>query len=128
MFWEWIMGGGIAAIGKQLNAAYATKLNAKNDSERIAADEQIAYWKGQMDLAQVAAVHDKWWSTRELIGKCVLIYIFKIVVYDTVLKLGVTPDPGPYVAGIVMVVVGFYFGSKAVGDIGAKIVASIIRK
>jgi len=107
-----------------LNAAYQAKLSATNESERVEADKQISFFENQMDLAQAAAQHDKWWSTRELIGKCALIYIFKIVVWDTVLGLGVTIDPGPQVTGIVMVVVGFYFGSKAVGDIGAKILTT----
>ncbi len=125
---SWLTGGGIAAIGKQLNRAYELKLTAKNDAERIEADKQIAFFEGQMNLAVAAAQNDKWWSTRELIGKCVLVYVFKIVVWDSVLKLGVTPDPGPQVTGIVMVTIGFYFGSKAVSDIGAKILASFGRR
>lgn len=111
-----------------LNAAYKAKLTAKNDAERIDAEKQIAFFEGQVALATAAAQHDKWWSTRELIGKCALIYVAKIIVWDTVLQLDVTPDPGPQVTGIVMVVIGFYFGSKAVGDIGAKILAMAARR
>lgn len=123
-FLSWLAGGGIAAIGKELRLAQQARLNAQNEQARLEADQNIAYWQGQMQLAQAAAANDKWWSTRELIGKCVLLYVAKIVVWDTVLKLGVTPDPGPQVTGIVMVVIGFYFGSKAVSDIGAKLIAT----
>lgn len=111
-----------------LERAYQAKLKAQNDSERLEAEQQIAFYEGQIDLAQTAAQHDKWWSTRELIGKCALIYVFKIVVWDSVLKLGVTPDPGPQVTGIVMIVIGFYFGSRAVSDIGAKLLAALKRR
>jgi hypothetical protein len=42
-------------------------------------------------------------------------------VWDTVFGLGTTPDPGPQVTGIVMLVLGFYFGGKAVMDIAGKL-------
>lgn len=122
---------GLNPVGKivdGLNEAYRAKLTAKNDAERIEADKQISFFEGQISLASTAAQHDKWWSTRELIGKCVMIYVFKIVVWDTVLQMGVTPDPGPQVTGIVMVTIGFYFGSKAVSDIGAKLLAAFARR
>lgn len=118
----------LGALADGLADAYRAKLAAKNDEQRIEADKQIAFFQGQMQLAQVATQHDKWWSTREMIGKCVLIYIFKIVVWDTVLGWGVTPDPGPVVGGIVMVTIGFYFGAKAVTDIGARLLATIGRR
>lgn len=120
-----IVSGGLTALTGGLERAYIAKLNAKNDSERLEADKQIKFFEGQIELARTAAVNDKWWSTRELIGKCALLYVFKIVVWDTVLKLGVTPDPGSQVTGIVMIVIGFYFGSKAVTDIGAKLLAAL---
>jgi hypothetical protein len=112
---------GITALKDGLNQAYKARLDARNDAERIEADKQIAFFKGQIELANEAAKSDKWWSTRELIGKCALIYVFKIVVWDTVLKLGFTPDPGPHVTGIIMLILGFYYGSKAVMDIAGKL-------
>jgi hypothetical protein len=116
-----LLGTAISALTGSLNQAYKDRLNAKNDAERIEADKQIAFFQGQINLATAAAQNDKWWSTRELIGKCALIYVFKIVVFDTVLGLGTTPDPGPQVTGIVMLVLGFYFGGKAVMDIAGKL-------
>jgi hypothetical protein len=116
-----LLGTALSTLTGSLNQAYKDRLNAKNDAERIEADKQIAFFQGQINLATVAAQNDKWWSTRELIGKCALIYVFKIVVFDTVLGLGTTPDPGPQVTGIVMLVLGFYFGGKAVMDIAGKL-------
>ena len=116
-----LTGGIIGQIAAPLNEAYRNKLTADTDAKKLAAEQAIAFFEGQMKLAVQAAQSDKWWSTRELIGKCALIYVFKIIVWDTVLKLGITLDPGPQVSGIVMVVIGFYFGSKALGDIAAKV-------
>jgi hypothetical protein len=120
----WLGGGMVKQLTDPLLAAYQAKLNAQNDSDRLAAEQQIAFFEGQIALAQTAAMHDRWWSTRELIGKCVLLYVAKLVVWDTVLAWGVTPDPGPVVGGIVMVVIGFYFGSKAASDIAGKLLAA----
>ncbi len=39
---SWLAGGGIAAIGKELNRAYQANLEAKNDRERIESEKQIA--------------------------------------------------------------------------------------
>jgi hypothetical protein len=125
---DWLGGGIIRQFTDPLLQAYQAKLNATNDADRLAAEQQIAFFEGQIALAQTAAQHDKWWSTRELIGKCVLIYVAKLVVWDTVLAWGVTPDPGPVVGGIVMVVIGFYFGSKAASDIASKLLAASLGK
>jgi hypothetical protein len=118
--------GGIAKeLFGSLERWQRAKLDAKNDAERIEADKQVAFFQGQISLAVAAAQNDKWWSTRELIGKCALVYVFKIVVWDTVLGLGITPDPGPQVTGIVMLVLGFYYGSKAAMDIASRILARL---
>jgi len=132
---NWLIGlvtGGVGTAIKELagplERAYQAKLNAKNDADRLEAEKQIEFFKGQMALAQAAVANDKWWSTRELIGKFACAYVFKIVVWDTVLQLGVTPDPGPQVTGIVMLVLGFYFGSKAATDIAARLLGAFARR
>ena len=125
---SWLTGGIIGKLGDQVNKWHEASLTAANDHDRIEAEKQRDFFKGQMELAIAAAKYDRWWSTRELIGKCVAIFVFKIMIYDTVLALGVTPDPGPLVKGIAMVVIGFYFGSAAVTDIGAQLSAVAMRK
>lgn len=107
-----------------LENAYQAKLKAANDAERIEADKQIAFFQGQIALAQAAAQSDRWYSPRSLMGLCAALYVAKIVVYDTVLQLGVTPNPGGQVTGIVLTIIGFYFGSKTVSDVGGRIVAA----
>lgn len=116
-----LTGGIIGQIAAPLNEAYRNKLTSDTNDKKLAAEQAIAFYEGQIKLAIQAAQSDKWWSTRELIGKCALVYVFKIIVWDTVLKLGITPDPGPQVTGIVMVVIGFYFGSKAISDLAARL-------
>lgn len=115
----------IKAIADGLAAAYAAKLAAKNDGERIEADKQIAYFERQMDLAQTAAEHDRWYQPRPLMAYGATAFVLKLFVWDTVLGWGVTLDPGPTVTGLAMIIVGFYFGSKALGDFGARLVSAV---
>lgn len=121
-------GGLLDKLIAPLERAYQAKLDADTNAKKLAAEQTIKFYEGQLSLATTAAQHDKWWSTRELIGKCALVYVAKIVVWDTVLGLGVTPDPGPQVAGIVMMVIGFYFGSKAATDIAARLLGAFVSR
>jgi hypothetical protein len=98
----------LGAITRQLADAYAAKSNAQTEQQRIAADERIAAMQAQRDVV-IASAGDNWWSPRVIMGWCVAIYIFKIIVWDTVLALGVTPNPGSQVTSIVLTVIGFYF-------------------
>lgn len=123
-----LLGGGLVEkFTGPLERAYAAKLAAANDSERLDADKQIAFFEGQVALATVAAHHDKWWSPRSLMGWIATIYVGKLVLWDTVLGWGVTPDPGPVVGGIIMTVIGFYFGSKAATDVAARLMSGMRR-
>jgi hypothetical protein len=118
----------IGKIADGLNQAYQAKLKAANDADRIDADKQIAYFQGQMELAQAASQSDRWYSPRAIMGICAAVYVAKIVIYDTVLQLGVTPNPGTQVSGIVLTIIGFYFGSKAMSDVAGRLLAAWARK
>lgn len=95
-------------LTKHLADAYAAKSNAVTEQQRIEADERIAAIHAQRDVV-IAAREDRWWSPRNLMGWCVAIYVAKIIVWDTVMQLGVTPNPGSQVTSIVLTVIGFYF-------------------
>lgn len=105
------------ALKDGLLTAQKQYLEAKNDDARLKAEQEMAYWKGQIELAQVAATADKWYSVRSMIGYCVTMLVFKIIVWDTVLGLGVTPNPGSLVLWITVTVIGFYFASRTATDI-----------
>lgn len=85
------------------------KENAKNDSERIAAEQKIAELEARRDVQVAATVHDKWYGPRSLIGYIVVAFLGKLFVWDTVLGLGVTPYPGALIMEITTAVVAFYF-------------------
>lgn len=111
---SWLAGGGIAAIGKQLNRAYQAKLDAKNDAERIEAEKQIAQLSARQ---QVLIAEQGSWMTRWIrpaFAFPFVIYNFKIVVWDKVLSLGKTDPLPPEFWQLQMIVFGAYFLTRGI--------------
>jgi|GEM_PF-792434 len=123
---KWLGGGVVKQFTDPLLEAYRAKLSAQNDAERLAAEQQIAFYQGQITLAREAAQSDRWYSPRSLMAYCATIVVGKLLVWDTVLGLGVTPDPGSIVNGIVLTIIGFYFGAKALSDLGGKLLTAVL--
>lgn len=125
---NWLGGGIVKQFTDPLLAAYQAKLNAKNDTERLEAEKQIAFFEGQIALAREAAQSDHWYSPRSLMAYCATAVVAKLLVWDTVLGWGVTENPGSLVNGIVLTIIGFYFGAKAVSDIGSKLLTAALTR
>jgi hypothetical protein len=106
---SWLLGGGIAAIGKQLNAAYQAKLAAKNETERLQADMDIA----QLQARQAVLIAEQGsWMTRWIrpaFAAPFVIYDCKIVVWDKVLGWGTTDNLSPEFWQLQMIVFGAFF-------------------
>lgn len=104
------------------------KETAKNDTERIEADVKIKELETRRDLQVAAAINDKWWSPRTLIGWMVATLLFKLIIWDTVLGLGVTANPGSLIKDTIAIVIAFYFGGEAVRSIGNSIAVAVARR
>ncbi len=104
------------------------KEQAKNDETRIRAEVEIKNLEARRDLAVAAAVNDRWWSPRVLIGWIIVIFLFKLYIIDTVLGISVTPYPGSLVMEITGVVVAFYFGVEGLKSIGNSIAAAVTNR
>lgn len=115
----------LQVITGSLERAYSAKLAAANDTQRIKAEVDIANLEARRDVILSAAVNDKWWSPRTIMGWAAALYVAKIVVWDTVFGLGVTANPGTQVTGIVQVIVAFYFAAKGV-EIAASTISTAI--
>lgn len=105
-------GGILDTVKDGLLKAQQQYLEAKNDTEKLQAEQNINYWQNRVNLAIAASQNDKPWSIRSLMGYMVCVYVFKLIIWDTVLGWGVTPDPGPVIGTIVSTIIAFYFLSK----------------
>jgi hypothetical protein len=124
MIWSWLgslISGPI--IGAAINA-YKAKLAAGNESERLAADlaaKELMLETHARELSTQVLISEqgRWYTAlpRPLFAYAIVIYVWKVVVWDKVFGLGIT-DPltgavGDW-AGLIMVA---YFGGRSVEKI-----------
>jgi hypothetical protein len=112
-----LLGGPFA---KAAIDAYRAKLTSDNTSERIAADlkaRELAVQQRERELATqvVIAEQGRWYTAlpRPLFAFAFIIYVWKVVVWDTVLGLGTTSALSGQVAQWAMIVLTAYFGGRS---------------
>lgn len=105
----WLTGGGIAAIGKQLNEAYANRLKATTDHEKLEADRAISTLQAQQ--AVLIAEQGSWMTRwiRPAIALPFTVYLWKLVIWDKVLGMGATDDLSPNLWWIMGSIITAYF-------------------
>jgi hypothetical protein len=109
-----LTGGGIAAIGEQLRAAYEIKLKAQTDTEKLEADKRIAELQSQQ--AVLIAEQGNWVTRwiRPAFAAPFVIYNAKVIVWDKVLGWGVTDPLSADLAQIQMILIGAYFLGRSI--------------
>jgi hypothetical protein len=127
--WTWLASflGGPVING--LIGAYKAKLTADNTAEKIAADlagRELLVEQRERELATqvVIAEQGRWYTAlpRPLFAFAFIIYVWKVVVWDKVLGLGVTDPLSGDVAQWAMVVLTAYFGGRSLEKV-ARILA-----
>jgi hypothetical protein len=113
---SWLLGGGVAAIGKQLNAAYQARLKAQNEHERVEAERLIAsleadlaFKKEQAAIVRAQLGHPVAWMPRFIIEMFTALY-FAVWVIDLIWQLpGDMANPPDNVVQIMSIAVGGMF-------------------
>ena len=104
---SFITGGGLSGIAAQLRGAYADRLAATNDSDRIAAEVTIAQLEARQSVlisgGKVSAFIQAAWAAP------FILYNAKLLVWDKVLGWGATDGLSPELYNVQMIIVGFYF-------------------
>lgn len=103
------LGGGIIQdLSDDLKEAYRIRKEAETDAAKLEADLTI----NQLILRQQLLLQEqKRWLTawvRPALAFPVVVYVWKLIIYDTVLQMGVTPDPGETINWIVITIIGAY--------------------
>ena len=110
---KWLLslltGSTITSIGDQLNRAYENKLRAETDTDKIKADMDIEQLKARQ--AVLIAEQGSWLTSwiRPAIAAPFVIYLWKIIVIDKVLKMGVTDNLPPEIWQMFAIIIGAYF-------------------
>ncbi len=112
-----LLGGPFA---KAAVDAYKAKLSSENTSEKIAADLAsrelaVEQREKEVDAQIVIAEQGRWYTAlpRPLFASAFIIYVWKVVVWDKVLGLGVTDPLSGDVAQWAMIVLTAYFGGRS---------------
>ena len=112
-----LLGGPFA---KAAVDAYRAKLASDNTSEKVAADlkaRELALDQRTRELATqvVIAEQGRWYTAlpRPLFASAFIIYVWKVVVWDTVLGWGTTNPLSGQVAQWAMIVLTAYFGGRS---------------
>ena len=113
----WLAGGGINAIGDQLNKAYDRRLTADTDEKKLEAEQEIAYLNAKRDV--LLKEQDNWLtrSIRPGFAYPFIIFIWKVVVWDKVLGLGTTDPLSDNMAYVLMTIIAAYFLPRGVQKI-----------
>lgn len=101
--------GPLSQISKDLKEAHQAKLNAQNDRERIAAEERISLLETRKNIILSAqdSPSERW--VRILLAFPFIIYLWKLLVWDKVLGLGVTDNLSSDLWQVFLIVLGGYF-------------------
>ena len=106
---NFLSGGIVGQIGKQLNQAYKARLDSKNETERVEADKTIASLEARKAVL-VAESRSQWNIIfRAILAVPFAAFVWKVIVWDKLLGLGTTDDLSPDLWNLMMVVYGFYF-------------------
>ncbi len=123
-----LLGGPFA---KAAVDAYRARLSAENTSEKIAADlaaRELSVEQREAELATQAVIAEqgRWYTAlpRPLFAGAFIIYVWKVVVWDKVLGLGVTDPLSGDVAQWAMIVLTAYFGGRSL----EKVARIVVRK
>lgn len=119
--WSWLASFLSGPVVNGLIGAYKAKLDASNKTDALAADLAAKEIAGEVALRQQEASiirqEQGWWVTaliRPLWTAPFIIYTWKIVVWDIVLKMGSTDPVRGDLATLMMIIAGAYFGGRSI--------------
>lgn len=110
-----LFSSGLSSVTASLQQAYATKLAAANDAERLKADIAIRTLEAQQAVLVAEATSGGLQSwIRPLFALPFVIYNAKLVVWDKVLGFGSTDSLSPELVQIELLVIGSYFAGRTI--------------
>ena len=128
---RWLASFLTAPIVGGVIEAYKARLDALNSQDRMAADLAAKAIEAEIEARRSAdalllAEQGRWWTAmvRPLIALPVVIYLWKVIVWDKVLGLGTTDAIGGDVAAWAGAIVTTYVGGRSLEKI-AKSVATV---
>jgi len=118
---QWILSVLSAPVFNTIVEAYKAKLAATNTQDKLAVDLAVKEIEAEIAAraqasAIIVAAQGRWWTSmiRPLAALPVVIYIWKVIVYDKVLGLGTTDAIAGDVGTWAGVIITTYFGGRTI--------------
>ena len=109
---------GSRGIAEEFRLAYQARLDAQNDSERIAAEVNIALLNAKLESHRIGG---RWITLIQILWALPFVaYNSKLVIYDKMLGLGVTDPLSPELYKLQAVIVGFFFVTSTVRAVAGR--------
>jgi len=122
--WSWLASFLSGPLLSKLVDAYKAKLDADNASDKVAADLaakdlELQAKEREINAKQTQAEEGRWWTAapRAIVCWAMAIYVGKVVVWDTVLHLGVTYPLKGVMSDAFSTILCFWFGSRSLEKI-----------
>lgn len=109
------LSGPITQISNDIKETKIAIENAKNDRERIAAEERLALLEARKSLIQSTQSNPLDRIIRFLWALPFVIYVNKIIIWDKVLGWGVTDPISTDLKDMMLIILGGYFIDTLVG-------------
>ena len=119
---QWLLSLVTGPFLKVFLDGYKAKLAAGNDQDRIVADlagRELEVQKREIEVeSQVRiAMIGRWYEPEKVMGYTAALYFAKIVVWDTMLGLGVTGELKGWAAATLSTIIMAYFGKRGVENV-----------
>ena len=123
--WSWLASFIGGPIIKGLVDAYKAKIELRSKQDALAVDLAAKEIEGEVASRQIEASiireEQGWWVTamiRPLFALPFIIFTWKVVVWDKVLKLGVTDPIDPNMWNVLLTIIAAYFGGRTIEKVG----------
>lgn len=114
---SWLSGGIIGQLGKELREARKQELEAQNDHERLEAEKRVKELEAARDILIAEQGNFITRSVRPLFAIPFILFVWKVVVWDTLLGQGTTPHLSEEMYHLMWIIVGAYFLGRTVEKI-----------
>jgi hypothetical protein len=105
----WLTNGGISAIGNKILQYQELKFRAENNEQAREHEETIRRLEAQQQILMQEQKSKLTAWIRPALAFPVVIYWGKLILWDTIFKMGTTPYPGDHVVWYVTLIPAAYF-------------------
>ena len=105
----------IARIGKSIADARIAAMQASTDKEKIEQEERVRALEARRAVMEREADGKINQIIRALLAVPVVVFLWKVIIWDKVLALGTTDDLSENLWYVTMMVLGFYYVHWTVG-------------